>query len=245
MQNVAIMEPFPSTHWTLVAAVGEDSALRRAALGELLKRYLPPMRSHLRMRWRFGADQTDDLLQGFLSKQVLEKDLIGRADSEKGRFRTFLLTALDRYVMNQQRRERAGKRAQSRAEPLDGSNEPVAKDAEPSDAFDTAWAEAVLNETVGRMQQRCEGTDREDLWRVFQARILAPATDATPPIPYSELVRSLGLTSPAQASNVLITAKRLFTRSLRSVIAEYERDENQIDAEIADLRRILSRGAHS
>src|SRR4051794_40728709 len=92
------LEPFPSTHWTLVGHAGKSSGeLKRQALGTLLTRYMGPLRSHLVQRQRLARDRADDYLQGFLVSQVMERDLIARAEQEKGRFRSFLLIALDRY----------------------------------------------------------------------------------------------------------------------------------------------------
>ena len=107
--------------------------------------------------------------------------------------------------------------------------------------FDIAWARQVLARAIDQMRAECVRSDRADLWGVFECRILGPLLDGTEPLEYQALVERFGLASPAQASNVLMTGKRMFARSLRSVVAEYERDESEIDAEIADLRKILSR----
>jgi hypothetical protein len=56
-------------------------------------------------------------------------------------------------------------------------------------------------------------------------------------------VEKFGFRSPTEASNALVTAKRMFVRALRAVVAEYARDENGIDREIEELRAILSRGS--
>jgi hypothetical protein len=58
---------------------------------------------------------------------------------------------------------------------------------------------------------------------------------------YQELVERFGFSSPTQASNMLVTAKRTYARVLRSVIGEYARDEQEIDDELADLQAILAR----
>jgi hypothetical protein len=60
-------------------------------------------------------------------------------------------------------------------------------------------------------------------------------------MPYQQLVRELGLQSPAQAANVLITGKRMFIRCLRAVVGEYEVSEAQLDAEIGEIRQIIAR----
>ena len=60
-------------------------------------------------------------------------------------------------------------------------------------------------------------------------------------MPYLALVERFGFASPAQASNVLITANRMFARNLRAVVAAYEFEEGNVDREIAELRSVLAR----
>src|SRR4051794_36682601 len=94
---------FPTTRWSLVARAGESGdaaeAARREALGVILGRYLPALRAHLLAR-RVPAGWVDDLLQGFIADKVIEYNLLGYADRGRGKFRTFLLTALDRFAAN-------------------------------------------------------------------------------------------------------------------------------------------------
>ena len=100
---------FPSTHWSAVeraAGGGGD----RAALAELLTRYLPAMKTFLVLDRRLDPHRSDDLLQGFVAELVLEKNLLSRADPARGRFRTFLLACLSRYVSTQRRRDTASLR---------------------------------------------------------------------------------------------------------------------------------------
>ena len=80
---------------------------------------------------------------------------------------------------------------------------------------------------------------RADVWGVFQCRLLDPSLQGTAPVDYEELVARFGLQSPSQASNVLVTAKRTFARALRSVVGEYALGDDEIDAEIRELREIL------
>ena len=88
----------------------------------------------------------------------------------------------------------------------------------------------------------CETSDRREVWGVFESRLVGPILKGTEPIGYQELVERFGLGSPAQASNVLITAKRIFARTLRSVVAEYCRDNREMESELEELREILAGG---
>jgi hypothetical protein len=89
------------------------------------------------------------------------------------------------------------------------------------------------------MQRECESTERDDVWGVFEARVIGPCIRCEKPMPYQELVERYNLATPRQASNVLNTGKRLFARILRAVVCEYT-PENEVDAEIQDLKLALS-----
>jgi RNA polymerase sigma-70 factor (ECF subfamily) len=233
---------FPSTHWSLVAHAGEDPGeAQRKALAELLGRYAPALRAGLIARWRLQPCEADDLVQDFLAAKVVEEGLIGKADQQRGRFRTFLLTALDRFVSNELRSQRAQKRGNGAVVAL-AEVEEIAVSSGPDEAFDAAWAREVIAQATRRMRERCLRDGREDVWRVFESRVLGPIADGGEPAPYEQLARDLNLASVDAAGNLLTTAKRTFTRALRSVIGEYEKDEDRIDDEIRELRAALSRG---
>lgn len=239
-------EPFPSTSWSLVGQAGhDDPAVQRAALAELLQRYLGPLRCYLVTVRHFPDDRAADLLQGFLVSKVLEEELLRHADQSRGKFRTFLLTALDHFIVSEHRLESARKRRPDQASDITLlPAEPSAPHPRPEAAFDLAWAREILAQAIARMKDECLRTTRPDIWGIFQQRILAPFSLEPGPaeeLSYDQLVARFELKSPAQAANILITAKRMFARSLRAVIAEYEPDESRIDAEIADLRQILAR----
>lgn len=231
---------FPTTHWSLVAQVGlPDADARRDALERLLVRYLPALRAHLLWGKRLPSEEADDLLQDFVAGKIIERGLIGRADAALGKFRTFLLAALDRYAIDRFRQQSAKKRSPDGA-PLEIGERGDLLPAPPSsDAFDVAWARSVLAEALKRMREECEATGRADVWGVFQCRLLEPSLQGTAPVDYEELVARFGLQSPSQASNVLVTAKRTFARALRSVVGEYALGDEEIDAEIRELREIL------
>ena len=122
---------------------------------------------------------------------------------------------------------------------LDDGAEPEDPRPGPERALEAAWARRVLEQAVGLMRGQCEGNGKAAVWEMFQARVLGPAAGGGEPVPYDQLVSRLRLDSPAQASNLLVTAKRTFIRCLRQVVAEYESDEQLIDEEVAELRRAL------
>ena len=226
--------PFPVTQWSLVDRAGQDGESARRALGQLLERYRPALESHLIRRKGIREDEVDDFLQGFVSSKILEKNILAQADRERGKFRTFLLTVLDRYVANERRRRRPA--------PLDGDMNLADPSAGPDEQYHHNWAREVVSTAIERMRQECERSGRTDVWAIFERRLLGPVLREADPPPYEALVERFGFRSPMQAANLLITGKRMFVRALRSVVGEYAA-EREVEAEIADLQEILSRGA--
>ncbi len=82
-------------------------------------------------------------------------------------------------------------------------------------------------------------TDREPMWLLFEARVLVPTLTGRDAEEYSTLVPRLHLTDAAHAQDMLVNAKRMFTRAMRSVVSEYESDPKMIQREIDELRTIL------
>lgn len=239
------IRPFPTTHWSQVALAGlGGDAARRKALGQLLRRYLPALRAHLVIQRGIPADRAEDILQAFVADKVLEEELIARADRRRGKFRTFLLAALHNYIVDRERWEAARKRSPEKSpRSLEGLDLPVLDT--PSRALDVAWAREVLAAAVANMRAECLASGREEIWAVFEARLLGPILGGSAVVPYAELVARLGFRSSAQASNALITAKRQFVRHLRAVIGQYADDETEIDEEIAALRAALADASRS
>ena len=233
----------PTTDWSLVAHAGlpvEQTGLE--SLNELLSRYRPALKAHLVLKKKFPPAQADDLIQGFLSTKVLDEGLVSRADPRKGKFRTILLTALDNYVISVIRHDAAKKRSPEQGfVSLDETADQFGAVEPPPDPFDVAWANEIIMEALRRVKAECTASGRSAYWSVFESRVVAPTVDGIQPLSYEQVVARFGFRSPTEASNALVTAKRMFVRALRAVVAEYARDEDGIDREIEELRAILSR----
>jgi RNA polymerase sigma-70 factor (ECF subfamily) len=241
------VDSFPTTRWSLVAhAARVDGEAQRDALGRLLQQYLPAMRAHLLARG-ISRDRADDLLQGFVADKVLERDLLAAADAARGRFRSLLVTSLNNYAANCLRDELAAKRSPAGVKLLSldqpGGVAEASASATP-DAFDVAWARETLSEALRRMRAECLATGRPDLWEVLEVRAVRPALEGAAPMAYDEMVRRWGYTTPKQAANALITAKRRFEQVLRSVVAEYVTDEQELESELSNLGEALAAAAH-
>ena len=91
-----------------------DCALRHRAseeLEKLCRAYWPPLYTYIR-RQGHGPEEAKDLTHAFFAK-LLQKNFWGRADREKGRFRSFLLAALRHFLADERDRGRTAKRGGS------------------------------------------------------------------------------------------------------------------------------------
>src|SRR5208283_970105 len=147
---------FVTTHWSVVlTARRSDTTRAQAALARLCQTYWYPLYAYIRRRG-YSPHDAEDLTQEFFAR-LLEHNWIARADARKGRFRSFLLTALKRFLADQWDKARAQKRG--------GGRQPVPLDSEagvPCDAagpagglsadlvYDRHWALALLERTMAR-----------------------------------------------------------------------------------------------
>jgi RNA polymerase sigma-70 factor (ECF subfamily) len=231
---------FPSTQWSHVARAANSATAGRFALGELLTTYLPPLRNYLVSKRGLTAADADDALQGFVVNKVLEQRILARAEKGRGKFRSFIIKALDHYIIDQIRQGKA--KARSGVPGI--SSEALADIEDPSadvhGGFNFQWARTVLDQAIELMRMECQHSNRPELWGVFEARILQPTLEASRNESYAELAKRFGFASATQACNLLVTANRMFRRALREIIAQYEPNEKNIDREIIDLREALS-----
>ena len=106
-------QSFVTTHWSVVLAARAPDAPRAAtALAELCRTYWYPLYAFVRRKGHSPHD-AQDLTQAFFAR-LLEKNYVAQADSERGRFRTFLLTAFSHFLADEwdkaQRLKRGGGR---------------------------------------------------------------------------------------------------------------------------------------
>src|SRR5437764_1524020 len=100
---------FTTTHWSIVmAAAHDDTTQSAAALESLCGAYWYPLYAYVRRRGYEPAD-AQDLTQEFFAR-LLAKDFLRAVDRSKGKFRSFLLAALEHFLANEWRRARAQKR---------------------------------------------------------------------------------------------------------------------------------------
>jgi RNA polymerase sigma-70 factor (ECF subfamily) len=241
------IEVFQTTCWSDIHDAGSrDKALRTAIIDKLLRQYWKPVYCYLR-RKGYSNESAKDLTQGFFHEVVLGRELIQKADETKGRFRTFLLAALDRYVANVYRKETASKRSptdiivklQDSELPDLPKNQSQAK---PEQVFHYAWASQLLDQVLTRLKDECYRTGKEIHWEIFNARVLAPIFDIGQTPSIAELCAKYGIDSETQASNMIITVKRRFRATLQRCLRQFVQSDSEVQTEFNELMKILSKG---
>jgi RNA polymerase sigma-70 factor (ECF subfamily) len=213
-------------------------------LEKLLAKYWKPIYCYLR-RKGFDNESAKDLTQGFFHEVVLGRDLIQRSEPKRGRFRTFLLTALDRYVISVHCQDTAKKRR-----PISGivsleSDELVNLEegqgqASPEQIFQYAWAASLLDQVLAKTRRECYATGKGVHWELFREKVLTPIFENTQPLPLKDICAKHKVATEAIASNMIVTAKRMFRRILEKTLRELVPSEDEVKNELAELFTILS-----
>ena len=229
-------ERFATTHWSLVLAAGRRASPdAREALATLCQTYWYSLYAHV-LRRGLRAEEAQDLIQEFFA-DLLAKDRLRVADRERGRFRSFLLAALDHFLANAGRRVRARKRGGGRftlsldfpagegryaAEP--------AHDITPDRLYARRWALTLIDQALTRLRDEFARAGKGDLFERLTP-CLAGEADAEP---YRELAARLGMTEGA----VKVAVHRLHKRCgelLREEIARTVAGPQQVEEELRDL----------
>jgi len=236
---------FPSTLWPLVEAAREESEdpERSEALNSLVGRYRLPLLKAVMRHFQFNHHEAEDHLQNFLLHKILQKNIVHNAARHRGKFRTFLLTSLRNFVLNQIRTQEAQRRtpeggfiAWDLCEPKQILDQP-----ESDRVFDRDWAASIFEQAMRLTEQECRDSGQEEIWGVLKGRMLDPILMDTNETPYADLIARHAFASPQHVSNALTTGKRKLRRHLRAVIAEYAASKSEIESELLELRLILSR----
>jgi len=241
-------EAFLTTHWSIIENVSSsDDDKNRALIGLLLDRYWKPVYCYLRRKGH-DNEQAKDLTQGFFHEVVLGRGLIQKADQSKGRFRSFVLIALNRYLITARTGQAAQKRIpKSKLVPLDVVDAPelrqAAPELTPEDSFNYAWVSALLEQVLAEVEAKCHEDGKTVHWHVFHDRVLDPIMDRTEPPSMKEICRKYAVESEAKASNMMVTVKRRFQTALRNHLRSLVVSEEQVDEELAEVMRFLPKVA--
>jgi len=231
---------FATTQWTLVLNAGQrDKAAGSKALATLCERYWYPLYAYARRRTG-DATQAQDLTQDFFAR-LLEKGTLGFASPERGRFRSFLLTAMKNFLTSAHEKDQAQKRGgQHKLMPLDfdaGESkfrlEPV-DELTPERLFEKQWTLKLLELVMQRLEQE-HAADRAQQFAVLREFLAGPHGEQT----YAAAAAQLGQSEEAirQAASRL---RKRYRELLREEVAQTVADPSEIENELHGLMQSLS-----
>jgi len=233
---------FVTTHWSVVlAAARSDTTRAQAALEHLCRIYWYPIYNFVR-RQGHSTHDAQDLTQEFFAR-LLEKHWIADADQSRGRFRSFLLLMLKRFLVVEWRKANAQKRAGNLHPlplPLDTAEtrytrEP-ADNHTPEQAFEKQWALTLLDTVVRDLGADYEQDGNGRLFEVLKPTL----TGSRETQPYAALASALNMSEGA----VRVAVHRLrerYRQRLRAEVAHTVGSPADVDDELRHLFRVLAR----
>ncbi len=238
-EPAAAARRFATTRWSMIAAVCDGpTGEADAALEALCRAYWYPLYAYVRRSGHAPAD-AQDLTQAFFVR-LLEKDWLRDARPGLGRFRSFLLMALKRFLAKEWRRENARKRG--------GGLDWVALDAGeaearyaieptlgPDETFERRWAMTLLDRALAGVAAEYQEAGRAGEFATLKENLTAPRGE----IDYEATAAALGLSAGAARVAVHRLRKR-FREALRSEIAQTVVSPGELDGELAHLVKILA-----
>jgi RNA polymerase sigma-70 factor (ECF subfamily) len=232
---------FPTTHWSVVLAAGDQhSPQAEQALTALCRAYWYPLYAYVRRAGQSPAD-AQDAVQGFFA-HLLQGQRLARVQPARGRFRSFLLAALRNFLADERRRQGTQKRgAHVVLIPLETDTaeeryrlEPVDR-RDPEKLFERRWAITVLERVLERL--KAEAPDGRAKERLAHLQPFLLADDASPS--YAEVGRRLGISEGAVKMAVLRLRQR--SRELfRAEIANTVAAEEDIEDEVRHMFAVLA-----
>jgi RNA polymerase sigma-70 factor (ECF subfamily) len=240
--RVGSSDIFATTHWSAVmAAARSDPGDAREALGRLYQIYTYPLYLYVRRRGHSPED-AQDLIQEFFAR-LLERNWLDRADQEKGRFRSFLLGAVNHFLANEWDKRQAWKRGgrleivplqfdtaegRYREEPVDTTT--------PEQCYERRWAVALLDAVMTRLQEEHESRGEAAGFNILKPCLLGDAGAQ----PYAVLASKTGRSEGA----IKVAIHRLrqrYRQLLREEIGRTVASPDEVEAEMRHLFAVLAR----
>lgn len=229
---------FAVTRWSLIRRVRQSGDKRDAAVEEVCRLYWYPLYAFLRTRG-YPRERSQDLVQSFMCR-MLEKGWLAKADQERGKFRSFLLTLLVRHVAADEAMAGAMKRGGCRlmisfdwasAEAFFATqNVPV--DPSPEEIFRRALAVRLIEEAMELLRARYEASGQSTLLEALLPTLEGPLPDET----YGDVAERLGSTEGAIKVAVSRMRSRFRTALREAAAIALRRDPGPgLDDELREL----------
>jgi RNA polymerase sigma factor (sigma-70 family) len=232
---------FVTTHWSVVLTANRSDTTRaQVALAHLCETYWYPLYAFVRRQGHSPHD-AQDLTQEFFAR-LLAKGYLQAAAREKGRFRTFLLVVLKRFLANEWDHLRARKRGGGQIHvPLDTDLAERRYQAEPEASipadkvYERRWALTLLEQTMSRLRQEFLDADKRDAFEHLKVCLAADRGA----IDYGDIASKTGMNKGAVRVAVH-RLRRRFREVFREEIAHTVSGPDEIEAEVHHLLAALS-----
>jgi RNA polymerase sigma-70 factor (ECF subfamily) len=231
---------FVATPWTdVLLAADADAPAARDALERLCHQYWYPLYAHVRHQSASPQD-AEDFTQEFF-RLLIEKNYLGAVDRRRGKFRSFLLVALNRFLINARKHNTRLKRGGGQTlVSLDAvaaedryRTEPATHLA-PDRLFDRRWAETVLAQATAQLRAEYAAAGKAALFEILSPLLTAESRFGD----YTDLAHTLGLTPGA----VAVAVHRLRQRHrdcVRAVVRPTVAAPADVDSEMQYLASLL------
>jgi RNA polymerase sigma-70 factor (ECF subfamily) len=227
---------FVTTHWSLVLAAGKGaSADAQDAMATLCQTYWYPLYAYVR-RQGHQPDDARDLTQTFFAR-LLEKHYLQAADPERGRFRSFLLTAFKRFLSKERDRERAKRRGGGmKPLPLDFEAGERRYSLEPAHEltaekiYEQRWALTLLNRVFTCLRDEFDNVGKQKEFNSLKVYLTGEA--GTPS--YQQAAADLGMTEGA-VKVAVHRLRRRYRDLVREEIAQTVARQEDVDEELQHL----------
>jgi len=237
--NTPVRAAFRETRWSVVlSAQNLSDANSEQALATLCEQYQDAVYAFIRRRGH-GPHDAQDLSQEFFHR-FISKEFLSGVDRAKGRFRTFLLTTVQRFLCNEWERSQAQKRGGGTmllTWDADAAEERFCEepshDLTPEKLFDRQWAVALLEKARLDLQSEYERAGKRQVLDVLQAFLVGDADES-----YADAAIALGLSEGATRVWVH-RIRRRYGELLRKPIAETVDSEAAVDEELRSLYAAL------
>jgi RNA polymerase sigma factor (sigma-70 family) len=233
---------FTVTRWTVVLEAGRsESAASRAALEQLCSRYWYPLYAYVRRRGH-GPEEAQDLTQEFFAR-MLERNDLAQADPAKGRFRSFLLGAMNHFLANEWRKSQTAKRGAGHA--LISLDEQTAEgryccepatDSTPETLFERRWALTLFDTALERLREEWSVPSKGRQFEQLKQFLSSDPGEGE----YASLAGELGMTAGAVAVTVHRLRQR-YRELVREEIAHTVTNRSELEAELRHLFAAISR----
>ena len=239
--TLLLQSAFPSTHWSAILSAGDgESETSHKALNRLCQKYWYPLYVYVR-RKGYHLHEAQDLTQEFFV-MILKKNYLKSVKRERGRFRSFLLTSMNHFLINEWNKRRAEKRGGGRvsffSEIVDAEQrypiEPVCEETADK-AFERSWALTLLQYAFARLKKEWREQGKMKLFEQLKSILICDVDSPS----YKQTASELG-TSEGAVKVAVHRMRRRLREILQDEIARTVANPTEINQEIRCFIEILS-----